>query len=109
MKNYVQPGKMLTVPSLAAAITAGQPLLVGALPVVASGTYAIGDTGEFAAEGVFEFDKTTGAAMAQGALVEWDNGTSKVIGDTLGDYDLGHVWEAAGSSDTKVKVKLLAK
>jgi predicted RecA/RadA family phage recombinase len=109
MKNFAQPGCVMTVPSLAAAIDSGMPLLVGAVPVVATGTYAIGDNGEFATEGVFEFAKTTGAAMAQGALVEWDIATAKVIADAGGDYDLGHVWEAASSGATTVKVKLLAK
>lgn len=81
MKNYIQPGKTLTL-TPAAAVASGVGYLFGTgLFGVATGDVAIGTPGEFLTEGVVFIDKTDSLAIAVGDRVFWD-ATNKCVNKT---------------------------
>lgn len=62
--------------------------------------------GALAVEGVIEFAKTAGTAMAVGAFVYWDN-VNQVVTTTAGALKkVGRVIRAAAAGDTLVRVLL---
>lgn len=72
MKNYIQPGKTVTV--LAPYVLAsGAGALVGTLFGVASNAAANGAEVEIVTEGVFELPKLSAQAWTVGALIYWDD------------------------------------
>ena len=76
MKNYLQPGNVITV-TAPAALASGDGCLVGSLFGVACGTYIEGDAdAELAVVGVFELPKVSAQAWTAGAKVYW-NATDK--------------------------------
>jgi len=68
-----------------------------------------GETVAHAIEGVYEFAKTSGVALAQGALAGW-NDTAKEMGQFLSSSDKygGIVHSAAADSDSFVSIKINA-
>jgi predicted RecA/RadA family phage recombinase len=60
-------------------------------------------------EGVVKVAKATGTGHSLGAIVDWAPTPGNVVaaGNVSGNYTLGHCVEAAGSSATTIKVKLL--
>lgn len=80
MKNYIQPGDILT---LAAPydVLAGAGMLVGSIFGVASTDALSGASVETAVEGVYRLAKTSAQAWTVGALIYWDN-TNKVATST---------------------------
>lgn len=106
MKNYIQPGNVIQIASLAAAMTKGVGFKVGSLFGIAVDTAAIGEVGELAVEGVFEVAKLAADNMTLGLKVNWDD-TNKWVKLATSDLDnVGTVVEAAGAASTKVKIKL---
>ena len=106
MKNFVQPGKNMTVVA-AAAVESGVPYKIGSLVGIASGNAAIGAEYELTLEGVFNLPKAGATVIAQGAKVGWDATNKLVVAAGAGDFDLGHAFIAAGNGPTSVDVKLL--
>lgn len=106
MKNYVQPGKTIDV-VLAAAITSGAAILVGALVGVATTTGGIGDTVAVSLEGVYNLPKAVGA-ISQGAILYWDDTAKNVTTNAASGANtkIGHAFLAALSGDATVDVKL---
>lgn len=89
MKNFVQPGNVLTATAPVGGVISGAGLLVGSLFGVAAYTAAAGDDVELAVEGVFDLPKLSAQAWTVGQLVYWDNtnfwcttvaSTNKLIG-----------------------------
>ncbi len=80
MRNFITPGEHVTI-TAAAAITSGQPVLVGDLFGVAQGDAAIGEDVVIVRRGVFELPKTSAQAWTVGAKVYWD-GTNNVCTTT---------------------------
>lgn len=72
MKNFIQPGNVLTL-AAPAAVASGAGALVGTVFGVASGTYASGEEGEFQVTGVFDLKKKASQAWTVGAAIYWDN------------------------------------
>ena len=68
MKNYIQPGKTITLPA-PYAVSSGDGLLVGAIFGVASANSAIGETVEASLVGVFDLKKAASQAWAVGDKV----------------------------------------
>lgn len=106
MKNFVQPGKSMTVVA-AAAVESGVPYKVGDLVGVAAGKAAIGEEYELQLEGVYNLPKAGATVIAQGAKVGWDATNKLVVAAGAGDFDLGHAFVAAGNGPTSVHVKLI--
>jgi predicted RecA/RadA family phage recombinase len=105
MKNYVQPGKMITV-TLAADILSGAGLLIGNLFGVATKSGVTGEQVEFILEGVVALPKLAAQAQAQGALVYWDD-TNKWVTTVASTHKLiGAVHMAALSADAGSNVRL---
>ena len=86
MKNYVQPGRTLTLAS-PYAVSSGDGLLVGAIFGVATANAASGEAVEAGLVGVFDLKKTASQAWAVGDRVYWDN-TVKETTKTVGSNTL---------------------
>lgn len=82
MKNYVQPGKTLTL-TAPYTRTSGQTAKVGGIIGVAACDVTSGARGEFDVEGVFDLEKATGAAWTEGQILYWDD-TAKNWTPTVG-------------------------
>lgn len=72
-RNFIQPGKVITLTAPSGGVVGGNAYLIGTLLVVAMGTVAQGLPFEGATEGVFELPKTTGATWSEGDSLYWDN------------------------------------
>lgn len=107
MKNFLQPGKVMTAIAPVGGVISGRPYLVGGLVGIATGSAAAGEQYELALEGVVKLAKAGATVIAQGAKVGWDDTAKLVVAAGAGDYDLGHAFEAAGNGPTSVAVKLL--
>lgn len=104
--NFLQPGSVINHSvSGAGGIEPGTAVAIGNIVGVALGKYAQNEVGAFATEGVFELPKndSTGAltAGAQAFLV-----TGEIEDEIGAGIFAGTVWEAAGSSDETVKVRV---
>jgi len=108
MKNFVQEGCVVTLTAPYDRLS-GQGALVGALFGVAVGDVLSGAEQEFALDGVFKLDKSTGAgtAVAQGAKAYWDNSAKKVTGVASGNTHIGYGIVASVDGDTSAVIKLL--
>ncbi len=80
MRNYVQPGSVLTVPAPAGGVAAGDPVLIGNLFGIAATTEAAGDPVEVSTTGVFIVPKAVVAATL-GAVAYLDAAAGKVTTD----------------------------
>ncbi len=70
MKNYIQPGNVLTL-TMPTAVKSGEGILVGALFGVAGTDGASGAVVECAVTGVYDLPKAAGA-ITQGQAIYWD-------------------------------------
>ena len=107
MKNYVQPGKTITL-AAPYAVSSGDGLLVGAIFGVATASATIGEAVEAALVGVFDLKKAASQAWAVGDKVYWDN-TAKNTTKTLTSNTLiGVATEAVagGATDLIGRVRL---
>lgn len=105
MKNYRQEGDIVALVA-PYAVTAGQGALVGQIFGVATIDIASGISGEFAVCGVFDLTKQSSLAITQGARVFWDNVNRYVTTVATNNMPIGAATDAAGSSDTTVRVLL---
>jgi predicted RecA/RadA family phage recombinase len=109
VKNFIQPGDVVTVAAPSGGITSGQGVLISSLFGVAATTQAEGDDVEIATRGVFDLAKANGATFAVGATVYWDASTKTAtasISTGGGDARIGVALVAAGSSDETVRCRL---
>ena len=107
MKNYVQPGKTITL-TAPYAVTSGDGLLVGSIFGVAAGTAALGEAVEAAVVGVYDMKKVASQAWVAGDRIYWDN-TAKQTTKTLTSNTLiGVATEAVagGATDLIGRVRL---
>jgi len=102
--TYVNPG--MSVPYTAtSALAAGQVIVQGQLVGVVPHPVESGQSCALAIQGVFDFNKATGA-ISVGALVYWDD-TAKVATTTsTGNVLIGKCIRAAAASDSRVRVRL---
>ena len=106
-KNYIQPGDVLDHVA-AAALTSGQPVLIGKRLGIALGDAAIGDTVALQVKGVFEVIKVTANTPAQGDLLYWDDTAKKLTTTATSNTLAGYAAEAASGTDTTVNIALNA-
>ncbi|MTW18344.1 DUF2190 family protein [Rhodoplanes serenus] len=96
MRNYVQPGRTITL-AAPYAVTSGDGLLVGAIFGVATASAALGEPVETCLTGVFDLKKVGSQAWAVGDKVYWDN-TNKEVTKTVGsNTPIGAAIEAVGN------------
>ncbi len=102
MKNFVQPGKQITIPA-PEAITSGQVVTLGGLVGIAAGSAAVGETVDVVLEGVFSVPKVSANVFSVGATVYVNSGglATSTVGITL-----GHAIEVAVNGAAAVKVRL---
>lgn len=106
MKNFVQPGNIVTLIA-PYTVSSGGGALVGAIFGVAVDDVASAVEGEFALEGVFDIAKATGA-VTQGQKMYWDNAAKVVTTTATSNAQVGHATQAAGSGDATARVRLTA-
>ena len=109
MKNYVQPGKTISL-AVPYAVTSGDGLLVGSIFGIASGNAAIGENLEVDLVGVFDLKKTASQAWSVGDKVYWDNTAKEVTKTSTGNTLVGVAVESVGNgaSETVGRVRLNA-
>ena len=107
MKNYVQPGKTITLVA-PYAVSSGDGLLVGAIFGVATASAAIGETVEAALVGIFDIKKVASQAWAVGDKVYWDNTAKETTKTATSNTLIGVAVEAVanGASDTVGRLRL---
>lgn len=72
MKNYIQPGAVMTITAPAGGTVSGRPFVSGSLVGVADITAAEGEDSTISTEGIYELAKTSAQAWTLGAKVYWD-------------------------------------
>ena len=100
MKNYVQPGKTITL-TAPYAVAAGDGLLVGAIFGVATAAAGNGEAVEAVLVGVFDLKKTASQAWAVGDKIYWDNTAKEATKTLTGNTLIGAALEAVGNGATE--------
>lgn len=107
MKNYIQPGKTVTVIA-GGTVASGDPVLSGSIFGVAAYGAVLNDEVELDTEGVFELPKITTDDIGVGDKLYWDAGNSKLT-KTAGTGSkplVGFATKAAGNGVTTVQCSL---
>lgn len=106
MKNYIQPGKTLTL-TAPYQRNSGEGAKVGVIFGIACTDVANGVEGEFETEGVFDVTKeATTVTFAQGDKVFWDDTNKRCTNVSTSNLRVGVAVKAALAADTTVRVKL---
>lgn len=105
MKNFVQNGVVLSLLA-AAAVNAGDGLLVGKIFGVAVSNVAAGASGEFQTVGVFELPALAADVAAQGAILYWDAVNKRLTVTAAGNTRVGVavVAKAANAATATIKI-----
>lgn len=108
--NYIQPGETMTFTAPVGGVTAGVPVLIGALVVIPTSDAAAGDPFQGHTEGVFTVPKTDGVGSA------WTEGAPLYFDSTAGEFTYvqsasarraGTAAAAAADGDVTGTVKLI--
>jgi predicted RecA/RadA family phage recombinase len=107
MKNFVSEGKYVEL-AAPAAVSSGDAVKIGSLFCIATKDYANGERGIFATEGIFTLKKQTALVVAEGDIVDWDEGNKELVvdGDAASDIQAGIALEALGAVAGNIKVLL---
>jgi predicted RecA/RadA family phage recombinase len=100
MKNYVQPGRTITL-AAPYAVTSGDGFLVGAIFGVATASAALGELVEACLVGVFDLKKTASQAWSVGDKVYWDNAAKEVTKTVATNTLIGAAVDAVGGGATE--------
>jgi len=105
MQNFIQKGSTLSL-AVAAAVQAGQAVLVGKIFGVAVANVAAGASGEFQTEGVFDLPALGTDTAAQGAILYWDAANSRLTTTAAGNTRVGVavVAKVAGAATATIKI-----
>jgi predicted RecA/RadA family phage recombinase len=106
MKNFVQNGEVITI-TAGAAITSGDPVLIGSLVGIAQTSVASGESLACKLEGVFTCKKKSTDTPAQGDKLYWDNTNKEFTTTASGNTLAGNAWAAAASGVTTVQIRLM--
>lgn len=107
MKNYIQPGDVITL-TAPEALTSGRGVVVGTIFGVATNDAANGAQVEVATEGVYDLTKVAAQAWTQGAAVYWDNTAKNVTTTSAGNTKIGVAVQAQLAADVIGRVRLNA-
>ncbi|XYJ11808.1 DUF2190 family protein [Telluria sp. B2] len=105
MQNFIQKGGTLSL-AVAAAISAGQAMLVGKIFGVAVSNVAAGESGEFQTYGVFELPALSTDTAAQGAILYWDSTNKRLTTTATGNTRVGVAVEAKTAGAATVQIKI---
>lgn len=107
MKNFIQPGRALTVAAPTGGVSSGDVVIVGALIGIATTDAVAGADIEIDCEGVYQVSKKVDDVFAVGDLVYWDATPGEATVTATGNTVLGIAVQAATGPATAVRVKLL--
>ena len=102
MRNFVQPGKVITV-TAPYALASGAGCLVGSLFGVALAPASSGANVNIQTYGVFTLPKAAGT-IAQGQTLYWDNTNFVVTTTATGNTKIGAALTAQAAGDATVQV-----
>lgn len=106
MKNYIQPGDVITV-TAPATVASGAGVLIGSLFGIAAGDAETGEPLDLATRGVFTMPKESAHVISVGEPVYFDDAAGDVgEEDTAHLARIGVAVEAAGNGATSVAVRL---
>ena len=105
MKNFVQPGNVVTLTAPAGGVRSGEGVLIGSLFGVAAYDAAEGAEFESSLVGVYALPKGSGA-LAEGAKAYWDTTAKAVTATASGNRLIGACVRAAASGETSARVRL---
>lgn len=104
-KNYVQPGKAMTLPAPYDMLS-GAGALIGALFGVAQFDALSGADCVFDTEGVWNLKKTSAQAWTVGAKIYWDNTNKECTTTASGNTLIGVAAAAASNPSATGSVRL---
>ena len=105
MKNYIQQGNVLTI-TLDKAVSAGELLVIGALPVVACESLPANTQGDYNLTGVYEFAALPAAVGKVGMRAYWDVTRQQVTAEATGHSLIGVFWSEKMAASTTATVRL---
>jgi predicted RecA/RadA family phage recombinase len=106
MKNFVQPGDIVTV-TAPYDVNSGDGLKVGSLVGIATNKALSGSLAEAKLCGVHDVTKAAGAAWAEGAIIYWDDTAKNFTTTATSNTKVGvAVLPAAASADVIGRVRL---
>ena len=105
MRNYVQPGDMLTF-AAPYDVNGGAGALVGSCFGVAACTAASGAEVELATTGVFDLSKVSAQAWTAGALIYWDDTAKLCTTTSTSNKLIGIAAKAAANPSSTGRVRL---
>jgi predicted RecA/RadA family phage recombinase len=110
MKNFVQPGEIITFTAPTGGVTSGVPLLIGGVLVVPLVTAAQTVAFDGLVIGVCSYTKTASQAWSEGQAIFWNTSTSKFDSDGSTGPFVGYATVAVGSGagETTGVVRLTA-
>lgn len=105
MKNFIQPGAVLTLLA-AAVVLSGEAVLVGKIFGVALSSVAAGASGEFQTEGVHELPVLSTDVVTVGAPLYWDVANKRLTVTVASNTRVGvaTVAKAAGGLTALLKI-----
>ncbi len=109
MRNYVQPGEVLTLTAPSGGVVSGTAYKIGDIVVIATVTAGVGvPFAAFVGRGVISYTKPGSQAWAEGVKVYWDDSAKKFTTTAGGNTLAGIAAEAvgAGAGETTGKIRL---
>lgn len=106
-QTFVTSGRVMTYTAPSGGVTAGTPVLIGAVLVVPRTTVAQTLPFDGDAEGVHKaMPKATGQTWSEGALLYWDNSAKNFTTTATSNTRAGSAAAAAATGDTTGSVRL---
>jgi predicted RecA/RadA family phage recombinase len=103
--NYVGKGDVM-LHTAAEDLSAGEAVLIGDILGIALVDIASGATGSCAVEGVWSVPKLSTDTFAEGQILYWDDGNSRLTETASTHKRVGICWETAGNPSSTCKIKL---
>lgn len=106
MKNFVQPGEVMTFTAPAGGVVSGTGVKIGGLLVIATVTAAVGEKFTGLVVGVVEHAKLSTEVWTEGLAVNWDNTNKRFTVVTTGNFKAGVAAEPTVNPSATGKVRL---
>jgi predicted RecA/RadA family phage recombinase len=106
MKNYLQPGKSITVPAPVGGTVSGKLCIIGSLVGIAATTELAAADVALDTEGVFQYAKTSALAIAVGDKLYYDAANDVLNKTSSGNTLVGIATKAAANPSETVEFKL---
>lgn len=105
-KTFLQDGDVLPLTAPTGGVSSGDGVLIANVFGVALTDAAEGASVAIRTTGVWTLPKTSGDALAEGALVSWNATTGEVTLPGPGHYPIGVATASAGAGVSSVSVRL---